>query len=344
MKTYKEILQQLKAKNYAPVYLLYGEEAYYIDLVADYVEQNVLDTMAREFDQTVVYSKDLPGLDVATVISAARRYPMMGERQVIIVKEAQNIKNWEALQFYLEQPLQSTLLLFCYKYGKPDLRLKVFKNFEKNGGVLMESARLRDDYQVEKWILDYVKEYSKKIGRQITLVPPAPTLLATSLGTDLQKVVAAIDKLLLAAPEGTTQITPELVERNIGISKDFNVFELQKALVNNDVLKANRIANYFAGSKDHVIQKELVVLFSFFANLMIYHYLRSANPTEVASILHISPYFVKDYEAAAKRFSAGKTMRIIGYLRDTDARSKGVENNFADSKDLWQELIYKILH
>ena len=240
MTTYREIIQQLKQKKYAPIYFLYGEESYYIDVVSEYIENNVLDEMAREFDQTIIYAKDLPPAnspDVAPVIAAARRYPMMGEKQVVIVKEAQSIKKWEALGLYLEKPMSSTILVFCYRYGKPDMRRKEFKDIEKTGGVMMESQKLRDN-QVEPWIRDYVSEYSRTHNKKLTLVHPASTIIAEYLGADLQKIASEIDKLMLAVPPDTVEITPAIVERCMNISKDFNVFELEKALVANDALKA----------------------------------------------------------------------------------------------------------
>lgn len=341
VKTYDEIMSALKRQVYAPVYFLYGEEPYYIDKVSDYIEEHVLDDMAREFDQTVLYGKDYER-DMGPIVSSARRFPMMG-RQVIIVKEAQNIKKWEPLELYMQQPAETTLLVFCYKYGKPDKRQKAFRDFEKAGGVMMESNPLRE-YQMQKWIGDYVREWSaeKHLGLSIDL--KASALLVDSLGNDLCKITGELEKLVLGAPEGTTVITPELVERNIGISKDYNVFELRNALRDGDVVKANRIVNYFARSKQHPIQKELISVFSFFQNLMLYHYLPDRSEPAVAKALDINLFSVKDYAAAAKRFSAGKTFRIIGYIREIDARSKGIGNPSATEGELWTELIYKILH
>lgn len=333
----------LRRSDYAPVYFLCGEEPYFIDVVADYIENNVLDEMAREFDLTIIYGRDLQGADVAPVVSAARRFPMMGQKQVIIVREAQNIKKWEALGFYMEKPMSTTILVFCYKYGKPDGRLNVFKNIEKKGGVMMESPKMRD-YQVQKWIPEYVKQYADSHHIRLSITPMAVMLISDSLGEDLEKIVSDINKLIIAMPQGVTEITPEIVERNIGISKDYNIFELEKAIINNDVVKANRIVYYFADSKDHPIQKELVVLFSFFQNLLLYHYLPDKDSFVVSAKLGINPHFAKDYALAAKRYTASKTLRIIGYIRQTDARSKGIDNPSADEKALWQELIYKILH
>ncbi len=343
---YEEVMINLKQGKYAPAYMLCGKESYYIDKVADYVEQNVLDDMAREFDQTIIYGKDLASADVAPVIGAARGFAMMGGYKVIIVKEAQNIKKWEALAMYMDNPQPSTILVFCYKYGSPDKRQNVFKNWEKKGGVLMESEQLRD-YQVEKWIRDYVAERNKELkamGDEVRIDDKVAKILADSLGTDLTKIVGALQKLVDGRPEGVKVIDADLVERNVGISKDFNAFELQTALVEGNVVKANRIAQYFATSKDHPMIKELGILYGFFANLMIYHYLPDKSDRVAAPILGISPYFVKDYAAAARRFSAGKTFAIIGYFRDIDARLKGINNPGAKDADLWKELIYKILH
>ena len=347
MAKYEEVMIGLKQGKYAPAYMLCGKESYYIDKVADYIEQNVLDEMAREFDQTIIYGKDLSGGDVSPVIGAARGFAMMGGYKVIIVKEAQNIKKWDALAMYMDNPQPSTILVFCYKYGSPDKRLNLFKNWEKKGGVLMESEQLRD-YQVEKWIRDYVAEWNEAMKREgeeaIRIDEKVAKILADSIGNDLTQIVGALQKLIDGRPEGVKVIDAALVERNIGISKDFNVFELQDALIKGDVVKANRITQYFASSKDHPMVKELVILYGFFANLMIYHYLPDKSDRSAASALGVSPYFVKDYAAAAKRYSAGKTFAIIGYFRDIDARLKGINNPSAKDADLWKELIYKIMH
>ena len=344
---YEEVMIGLKQGKYAPAYMLCGKEPYYIDKVAEYIEQNVLDDMAREFDQTIIYGKDLSGGDVSPVIGAARGFAMMGGYKVIIVKEAQNIKKWDALSMYMEKPQPSTILVFCYKYGSPDKRLNLFKNWEKRGGVLMESEQLRD-YQVEKWIRDYVADWNqanrKEGDEAIRIDEKVAKILADSIGADLTQIVGSLQKLIDGRPEGVQVIDAALVERNIGISKDFNVFELQSALIAGDVVKANRITQYFATSKDHPMVKELGILYGFFANLMIYHYLPDKSDRAVASALGVSPFFVKDFAAASKRYSAGKTFAIIGYFRETDARLKGINNPSAKDADLWKELIYKILH
>ena len=343
MASYDDIMKSLKRKEYAPIYILYGEEAYYIDKVSDYIENNVLDEVSREFDQTVVYGKDYER-DMSPIISAARRYPMMGAKQVIIVKEAQNIRSWEPLELYLQQIMPSTILVFCYKYGKPDKRLRVFKELEKTGGVMMESDKV-SDYRLQQWILNYIREWNDgHKDDNVSISERVVALLADSLGNDLTKIVNELDKLVKGRPEGVSEITAELVERNIGISKDFNIFELQQAIIEGDVVKANRIVRYFSQSKDHPIQKEMIVLFGFFQNLMIYHYLPDKTDRVAAPLLGVSPFQVKNYALAARRYSAGKVFRIISYFRDTDARSKGIDNMSVSDMGLWEELIYKIMH
>ncbi|MCQ2323687.1 MAG: DNA polymerase III subunit delta [Paludibacteraceae bacterium] len=341
MQNYDQILKSVQANQYAPVYLLCGEESYYIDQLCDYIETHALDEMAREFDQTVVYGRDLPNADIATAVAAARGFAMMGGNKVVIVKEAQTIKKWESLSLYLDNPQPTSILVICYKYGTPDKRQAWWKKLDKCG-VVMVADKLRD-YKVEEWIRTYLSERCAS-HTQLTIDPKVPRLLADYLGADLTAIVGAVDKLIDGLPEGVNVIDAALVERNVGISKDFNVFELQDALIKGDVVKANRITQYFASSKDHPMVKELGILYGFFANLMMYHYLPDKSERAAAPALGINPFFVKDYAAAAKRYPAGKTFKIIGYFREIDARSKGINNPSAKDSDLWKELIYKIMH
>lgn len=332
--TYDQILNDIQKKTYYPVYLLMGEEAYYIDIISDFMQDNILDEMSREFDQTVLYGKDT---DMASIINAAKRYPMMAACQLIIVKEAQQIKNWENLSFYLQNPQPSTILVFCYKYGTPDKRKNWVKDIAKCG-IVFESPKIRD-YEITNWIKSYVK------SKKITIEEKAIVMLAEFLGTDLSKIANEIDKLLITKGAGQSAITPELVEKNIGISKDYNVFELQAALINKDILKANRIIRYFGDNKkSNPLVMVLTQLFNFFSNLMLYHYMPDKSQGTVAAELRINPYFVRDYQKAAQAFNAWKTMNIISYIRETDARSKGINNISADDANLLKELIYKILH
>ena len=332
--SYEQILSDLRNKKYAPVYFLMGEEPFYIDVISDFIQNNVLDETEKEFDQTILYGKDV---DIATVINAAKRYPMMGGYQVLIVKEAQIIKDWDAIVHYLSNPLKSTILVLCYKYGTPDKRKKWFQEMGKIATVY-ESVKLRD-YEVGSWITKYCK--SKNVG----IDDKAVAMLSEFLGTDLSKLVNELDKLVLTKPGDMKLITPDLVEKNIGISKDFNVFELQAAIINKDVLKANRIIRYFAENKKaNPMVLILSQLFKFFSDLMMYHYLPDKSQGTVASELRINPYFVKDYQKAAQSFNAWKTMNIISFIRETDARYKGIDNPSTDEGDLMKELIFKILH
>ena len=332
--SYEQILTDLRKKVYSQVYFLMGEEPYYIDVLSDFIQNNILSDTEKEFDQTILYGKDV---DINTVINAAKRYPMMGTHQVLIVKEAQLIKDWDNLVHYLSKPLKSTILVFCYKYGTPDKRKKWVLELNKVATVY-ESSKLRD-YEVGSWISKYCK------SKNVAIDEKAAAMLSDFLGTDLSKLVHELEKLVLTKPAGMQSITPELVEKNIGISKDFNVFELQAALINRDVLKANRIIHYFSENKKaNPMVLVLAQLFKFFSELMLYHYLPDKSQGAVASELKINPYFVKDYQKASQVFGAWKTMNIISFIRDTDSRYKGIDNPSTDEGDLLKELIFKILH
>ena len=341
-KKYADIQSALKAGTYAPIYILCGDEPYYSDRVYEYIAENALDPMAREFDQMVVYGRDLQGADISPVISAARGYAMMGGRKVIIVREAQAVKKWEALESYLSAIMEQTVLVLCYN-GKPDKRQGIWKHVQDHPQVVwLQSDKLRD-YEVERWINSYLADY-KAAHPEISFDPKVASLLADHIGTDLSAIVGALQKLIDGRPEGVNTIDAALVERNIGISKDYNSIELQSAIIKGDLVKANRITRYFASSKDHPMIREMAPLFSFFSNLLMYHYLPNKSQANVAKELGINPYFVRDYEAAARRYPAGKAFLIMGYLRDTDARLKGINNPSAKDADLWKELIYKIMH
>ena len=338
---FDEIMRALRADSYAPIYVLCGDEPYYSDQVYDFIAANALDEMAREFDQQVLYGRDLQGADISPVIGAARGFAMMGGRKVIIVREAQVIKKWDALSAYLDNIMPQTVLVICYN-GKPDKRQGLWKKAAEHPQVVwLQSDKLRD-YEVERWINAYIVDFNKaqadKGKSSVTIDPKVAPLLADHIGTDLSAIVGALKKLIDGRPEGVSTIDAALVERNIGISKDYNIMELQAALIRGDIAKANRIAQYFAGSKDHPMIRELAPLFTFFSNLLMYHYLPDKSQANVAKELGINPYFVKDYTAAARRYPAGKTFLIIGYLRETDARLKGINNPSAKDADLWKEL------
>lgn len=342
VKKFDDIMRALRADEYAPIYILCGDEPFYTDRVYAYIADHALDEMAREFDQQVVYGRDLQGADIAPVISAARGFAMMGGRKVVLVREAQAVKKWDALAAYLDNLMPQTVLVICHN-GKPDKRQGVWKKAAEHPQVVwLQSDKIRD-YEVEKWIANYIQEFRNQHS-DISIDPRVAPLLADHIGNDLSAIVGALQKLIDGRPEGVNTIDAALVERNIGISKDFNIMELQAALIRGDIMKANRITQYFASSKDHPMIREMAPLFSFFSNLLMYHYLPDKSQAAVARELGINPYFVRDYEMAAKRYPAGKTFLIVGYLRDTDARLKGINNPSAKDADLWKELIFKIMH
>ena len=346
VKKYEDIMRALRAGTYAPIYILCGEEPYYTDQVYEFIASNALDDMAREFDQQVLYGRDLQGADISPIIGAARGFAMMGGRKVVIVREAQAIKKWDSLGAYLDNMMPQTVLVICYN-GKPDKRQGLWKKVSEHPDVVwLQSDKLRD-YEVERWINAYIAERNSQLSSlniQLKIDPRVAPLLADYIGTDLSAIAGALQKLIDGRPEGVNTIDTALVERNIGISKDYNIMELQAALIRGDIVKANRITQYFAGSKDHPMIREMAPLYTFFSNLLMYHYMPDKSQAIVARELGINPYFVKDYATAAKRYPAGKTFLIIGYLRETDARLKGINNPSAKDADLWKELIYRIMH
>ncbi len=331
--TFEEILDDLNKKIYYPVYFLYGEEPFFIDEISDYMEMNILTETEKEFNLTILYGKDIT---VPDIIGSARRYPMMSNYQVIIIKEAQDVKNIEELEPYVQHPLASTLLVLCYKYEKADRRKSFFKLVEKTG-VLFESPRLYDN-KIPDWITTYLvkKNYSISVKASI--------LLTEFLGNDLSRIVNELVKLTINVPPGQ-EITEEVIERNIGISKDFNVFELQKALGKKDVVKANQIINYFAANpRENPLVKVIPILYSFFSKILLYHCLQDKSKNNVAAALSINPFFVQDYQAAARTYPSAKIISLIRILREYDLKAKGVDNTLADDGELMKELIFKILH
>jgi len=331
--TFDQIIDKLKNKIYYPVYFLSGEEAYYIDEISDYIEKNVLTETEKEFNQTIIYGRDT---SVPAIISAAKRYPMMANYQVVIIKEAQDVQKIEELDHYVEKPLQSTLLVINYKYKKIDKR-KTFSKLVEKKGVLFESKKLYDN-QVPDWI----NNFAGQRGYRIT--PKATAMLSEYLGTDLSKIVNEISKLILNIP-AKAEINESLVEQNIGISKDFNIFELQNAIGTRNIVKANQIANYFAASpKENPLVKTILMLFSYFTKLLIYHQLTDKSRNNVASALSVSPLFVRDYEIAGRNYNQKKLAAIISLLREYDLKSKGVNNVSTAEGELLRELLFKILH
>ena len=333
--TCDDILKELRAKQYRPVYYLMGEEPYYIDLIADHITDNILTETEKEFNLTVVYGADV---DIATVINAAKRYPMMSEHRVVVVKEAQNIRNMEELSYYLQKPLLSTILVICHKHGVLDRRKKLAAEIEKTG-VLFESKKVKDA-QLPAFITSYMKR------KGIDVEPKATAMLADFVGTDLSRLTGELEKLIITLPKGHTRVTPEQIEKNIGISKDYNNFELRNALVEKDVLKANKIIKYFEENpKTNPIQMTLSLLFGFFSNLMLAYYAPEKSEQGIANMLGLrTPWQAKDYLAAMRRYNGVKTMQIIGEIRYADAKSKGVGNPSLSDGDILRELVFKILH
>jgi DNA polymerase-3 subunit delta len=337
--TATDIIKDLKKRVYKPLYLLHGDEDYFIDQVSDYIEANVLSDAEKGFNQTVLYGKDT---DIMSVLNAARRYPMMADYQVIIIKEAQAMawgkedtdkKGINPVQAYMEQPLSSTILVFCYKHGKFDKRKKVYKAIEKNG-LVFESATLSES-KVPAWAETYVAGKGYKINNR------ASAMLAEYLGNDLSKVANELDKLMLNIPAGQ-EIGLKDIEDNIGISKEYNVFELQTALARRDVLKANQIINYFeANPKTNPIVLVMGSLNNYFSKVLLYHYVK--DKSNAARDLGISPYQIGNYETAARVYNYNKAMYIIGLLREYDLKSKGMDSN-ASHGDLLKELVFKIIH
>lgn len=333
--TYEYILKELKAKQYRSVYYLMGEESYYIDLIADYITNNVLTDTEKEFNLSIVYGADV---DISTIINAAKRYPMMSEYQVVVVKEAQSIRNMDELSFYLQKPQNSTILVICHKHGVLDRRKKLAAEIEKTG-ILFESKKIKDA-QLPAFITSYMKR------KGIDLEPKATAMLADFVGTDLSRLTGELEKLIITLPKGQTRVTPEQIEHNIGISKDYNNFELRSAIVEKDILKANKIIKYFEeNSKFNPIQMTLSLLFGFFSNLMLAYYAPEKSEQGIALFLGLkSPWQSREYLSAMRRYNGVKTMQIIGEIRYADAKSKGVGNSSITDGDILRELVFKILH
>ncbi|MCX6235778.1 MAG: DNA polymerase III subunit delta [Bacteroidetes bacterium] len=330
---FPQIMTDLNKKIYHPVYFLCGEEPYFIDQISDYIEEHVLAEDEKAFNQTILYGHDN---DAESIISIAKRYPMMASHQVVIVKEAQDIRKVEDLQSYIENPLKSTVLVICYKYRKIDKRRSLFKAVEKNG-IFFESFRLYED-KIPDWIRAYLQQ------KGFTITPKAAILLTEYLGTDLTRIVNELEKLLINIP-APTQITEDHIEQHIGISKDYNVFELQKALGNKNILKANQIINYFAANeKDNPLVKVVSILYGFFIKVLMYHHLADKSKNAVATALSVNPFFVQDYSNAAQNYSPAKITTVISLLREYDLKSKGVDNVTTPDGGLLKELVYKILH
>ena len=335
--SYEGIMKELMAGQYRPVYYLMGEEPYYIDKICDYIAEHALQPEERDFNQTILFGSDVNASQIA---DAARRYPMMAERQVVIVKEAQNIKNTDALEKYVKQPLTSTVLVICHKNGKIDGRKREYVKAIQQAGIIFESVKVKER-DLPAFIEGYLRQKEASIDNK------SAQIIADSIGSDLSRLTSELDKVLIALPEGNKRVTPQIVEDQIGVSKDFNGFELRDAIVNRNIFKANQIINYFdKNPKAGSIYSFLPMLFNYFQNLMLAFYCPQKQSQEaVAQWLELkSPWAAKDFMTGMRNYTAMKTMQIISKLREIDAKSKGLDNPNTPPEELMKELIFYILH
>ncbi|MFT3992868.1 MAG: DNA polymerase III subunit delta [Dysgonomonas sp.] len=333
--TFEQIRADIQARHFSPIYLFMGDEPYFIDELTNLLMNTVLPEEERDFNQTILYGMET---DVATVITLARSFPMMSDYQVVIIKEAQGLSKIEELEVYAKNPLSSTILILNYKGGTLDKRKKLSAEIEKRG-VILESKKI-PDYKIPAFISGYIKD------KGLTIDQKSAQMLTDYLGNDLNKLTNEIGKLLISLPTGHKQITAELIERNIGISKDFNNYELLKAIVDKDVFKANQIADYFEKNpKNNPLIVTLVVLFNFYSNLMICYWAKNKTENGIAAELGFrNPYQAKDYVLALRHYNAFKCMEILGLLRIYDGKCKGVDNISASDGELLKELLYKMMH
>ncbi|MBJ2172717.1 DNA polymerase III subunit delta [Aureibaculum algae] len=334
MERINQIVSDIKNGNIKPIYFLMGEESYYIDKISDYIERKVLTEEEKGFNQMVLYGRDV---SIDDIVSNAKRYPMMAERQVVIVKEAQDLsRTIENLVSYVENPQPSTVLVICYKYKTLDKRKKLSKIIGKNG-LLFESKKLYEN-QVGDWIRRVLA------GKGYQIEPKAALMLVEFLGTDLSKIANELEKLMVVLPKESL-IRPIHIEENIGISKDFNNFELRKAVGERELVKANQIINYFAENpKSNPLVVTISLLNSFFTQLLIYHGLSDKSKGNVARALRVNPYFVGDYVNAARNYPMRKVSQVVAYLREADLKSKGVGAQNMPNGDILKELLFKVMH
>lgn len=333
--TFEQIKADIKNRNFKPIYLLMGDEPYYIDELTNLLTSTVLPEEERDFNQTIMYGMET---DVASVITMARSFPMMSDYQLIVIKEAQNLSKIDELEIYAKNPLQSTILVINYKSGTLDKRKKLYAAIDKHG-IIFQSSKI-PEYKIPAFISSYIQSKGLSIDQK------SSQMLSDYLGNDLSKLTNEIAKLLIAIPAGQKQITAELIEENIGISKDFNNFELLKAIVDKNIFKVNQIADYFEKNpKNNPMIVTLVVLFNFFSNLMICYWAKNKTEQGIAAELGFrNPYQAKDYVVALRNYNAFKCMEIINLLRTYDAKCKGVDNVSTPDGQLLKELLYKITH
>ena len=334
--SYESIMKDLKARNFSPVYVLMGDESYYIDLLCDYIAENVLQPEERDFNQVVLFGAENTASQVA---DQCKGYPMMAEHRVVILKEAQNLRNFEALEKYFENPVKSTIFVMTYKNGSIDRRKKLLPRAEQVG-VVFESKKLKD-YQLPGFIETYMKK------KKAAIEPKATQMVADHIGADLHRLTSELDKLLISLPENDRRVTPEIVEKVIGVSKDFNAFELRNAIVNRDVFKANQIINYFdSNPKSGSLFALLPMLFSYFQNLMLAYYApNKQNENELAKFLDLrGGWAARDYLTGMRNYNGVKVMQIIDKFKEVDAMSKGFHNPNTPAGELMRELVFFILH
>jgi DNA polymerase-3 subunit delta len=333
---YEEICKSIRSKTFAPVYFFQGDEPYFIDRLTDLLIKTVLDDSERDFNQTILYG---PETDVRTVITAAKRFPMMAVRQLVVVREAKGLRNIEELVYYVQSPQPATVLVVNYKYATLDGRKKLAGEIGKKG-VLFESKRIYEN-KVPSFIISYLQE------KEVSIDGKSAQMLTDFLGADLSKLSNELDKLGIAL-SGSPQkrITPELIEENIGISKDFNNYELQSAIASRDVLKVNRIVGYFRQNpKNNPLVVTLSILYNFFSNLMICHFETDKSDTNLMAKLGLRFAFqFSDYQRAMRIYNAFRTMEVVSLIRQCDARAKGVDNPSTSDDELLKELAYKIMH
>ncbi|SBV98832.1 DNA polymerase III, delta subunit [uncultured Dysgonomonas sp.] len=335
MVTFEQIVTEIKVRKYRSVYLFMGDEPYYIDELTNMLTETVLPEEERDFNQSILYGMET---NVTAVITMARSYPMMSDHQLIVIKEAQNLSKIEELEVYVKNPLKSTILVLNYKGGSLDKRKKLYAEIDKNGAIF-ESKKI-PEYKIPAFITSYI------LSKGLSIDQKSAQMLSDYLGNDLSKLTNEIAKLLIAIPSGQMRITADLIEENIGISKDFNNFELLTAIINKNIFKVNQIADYFEKNpKNNPMIMTMSVLFNFFSNLMICYWAKNKTEQGLATELGLrNPYQAKDYVIALKNYNAFKCMEIIGLLRIYDAKSKGVDNNSAPDGELLKELLYKITH
>ena len=334
--TFESLKKDISNRNFAPIYLLMGDEAYFIDQLTELLSEKVLTETEKDFNMLTFYGVDS---DVNNIIAAARRFPMMADHQLILIKEAQELNKFELLDSYAKNPMQSTVLVISYKHGTVDKRKAVVKNIEKKGGIVFESKKWYDN-QIPTFIKSYFSDKKIKIDEK------SAQMITDFVGNDISKLIQQLQKLEISLPEGSNTITAELVEKNVGISKEYNNFELLKAIAEKNILKVNVIVDYFdKNPKDNPTIVTLSVLFNYFSNLLECFWLPQKNEQSVIAALNLrGSFFARDYMSGLRNYHAAKTMEIISYLRTFDAKSKGIDNISASPGELLKELVYRIMH